>query len=82
MEASRVVWWVVFCLLSLVSDQFTVRWHELREQGKAKHAAAVSALLEGFSWAPVWFAIQENDPGIMLASIVGAALGTYIGMRK
>lgn len=73
--------WLIFGGLALIGELFTIWWHRLREAEKPASTALVSGILELLSWAPIWVAIQENDPGIMLASIAGAAVGTYLGMR-
>lgn len=74
--------YALFFVLSLVADHLTIVFHKYRETKKPAKAAGISGALELLGWLPVIVAIQTNDLGIMVASVLGASAGTYLGMRR
>jgi hypothetical protein len=77
-----VVAFLVFFALAAIHDIAAVWWLELRDKGNKFLATLVSMALEALQWAPIWFAIKENDLTIAVAAIAGAGVGTWAGLKR
>src|SRR5690606_25383642 len=69
-------------ILAAASDWLTVRWHHAREAGSIWMTGLLSCALEALTWVPVYVAIVTQSPWIAVASVLGAGVGTAIGMRR
>lgn len=72
---------LLFFVLAALADWLTCKWHSARERKDPVYAAGVSMLLEALSWAPIWFAITQEDVSIAFMSVLGSGLGTWLGLR-
>lgn len=78
-----MTWFFLLCffVLAALGDYLSVYWHKFREQKRVVPATVLSILLETLNWVPVWFAIEWGDVRILVASVLGAAVGTAVAMR-
>lgn len=61
-------------------EVLSILWHRAREQGRWARGALVAAAMEAVAIIPLWCAIETRSCAPLLAGIVGAALGTAIGV--
>lgn len=73
---------LVFFVMATLVDYLTVKWHEAREQKRVTRLAALSGIIELLNWAPIWFALTQNDLSVALASIAGSIVGSVWGVRS
>lgn len=73
---------ILLVFISAVYDIVTIAWHNNRQAGRVGPTVALSVCLEGLAAAPVAVAILSNDWRLLLAGLVGSALGTWIGMVR
>lgn len=67
-------------IISAVYDIVTIAWHRNREAGKIAPTVLLSVCLEVLATAPVAVAILADDWRLLLAGVVGSAIGTAVGM--
>jgi len=73
---------LLFFVLATTADWLSVKWHEQRFAGHRTRAAAIAGMLEVLSWLPIYVAIKEDSVSILVVSVVGSMLGSWIGIRR
>lgn len=74
-----------FFLFAVASDWLTLAWHRAREGRQVGRTVALSAALEAITWSPILAAITADTKIVWAcagASIVGASIGTRIGLTR
>jgi hypothetical protein len=74
--------YLVIFVIEVAGDYFSCKWHKARESKNQTHQIIIAMFLQLLNWIPVWFAIKEEDPMIVVVSIIGTGLGNYLGSRK
>lgn len=72
---------VFFFLLAVSADWLSCVWHRLRHQRKVLLGAIIAMVLECLSWAPLWVAIETENIGILIVSVIGSGFGSVLGFR-
>lgn len=65
--------------VAAVNDWLSCRWQAARERSNMRAGIPIAALHEAIGWVPLLAAIELRTPLLAVASVGGAALGTWRG---
>lgn len=73
---------VAVAALSALFDFVIMHWHEARQSGRMARTVLLSMLLELLGAVPIMLAIASDDWTLLLAGVIGSAVGTGLGMWR
>lgn len=76
---------LAFTLLIAVAaaaDWLSVAWHAARERGHVTRAIVIAVALEILNAAPLVAALAADDWRLLIAGVIGSAIGTGIGVHR
>lgn len=76
-----LIYLAIFAFAAL-TDVVSVAWNAARERAHPWRAGLLSMALEGAAYLPLIVAYQTEDPGVIVASVLGSGLGSFLAVKR
>lgn len=77
-----VIWqFLAVVAVSAIYDVLAITWHRARERGQVLPAVLLGCAMEASGLLPIAISIATGDYWILLAGVIGSAIGIALGMH-